>query len=185
MKIPQKYYLQPTLKITQNLLGKVLIRKFRNKFYQGVITETEAYIGFKDKASHASRGKTKRNQIMFAKGGRAYIYLIYGMYYCFNIITEKKNYPSAVLIRSIIPIKNKQNTNNLDFTPNKLTNGPGKLCNYLKIKKTLNNQSLTSSKIWLEDWKIKIPKNKIKKTKRIGIDYAEECKNYLWRFIAK
>lgn len=104
MKLSQNYYLQPTLKIAQDLLGKVLIRKFRNKKIAGIITETEAYIGFNDKASHASQGKTKRNQIMFMRGGRAYVYLIYGMYYCFNIVTEEKDSPAAVLIRAIQPI---------------------------------------------------------------------------------
>ena len=101
MKLHQKFYNQSTLKIARLLLGKFLIRKIGKKTIIGQITETEAYVGPKDKASHASRGKTPRTAIMFGESGFWYIYLIYGMYYCLNIVTERKNYPAAVLIRAI------------------------------------------------------------------------------------
>lgn len=161
----------------------------------GKITETEAYYGPNDLASHASKGKTKRTQLMFNQAGLAYIYLIYGMYYCFNIVTEKKDFPSAILIRSVEPIqgikKMYQNRSiSLSQYPKlntKLTNGPGKFCQAFKIDKKLNGKNLiTSQKIYLaQNNKEKIKPQQIKKAKRIGIDYAKEYKNKLWRFYLK
>lgn len=175
MKLPRKFYNQNTLKVAQNLLGKFLIRKYRDKKYIGKIVETESYCGFSDKASHASRGMTKRNKIMFARAGHAYIYMIYGMYYCLNIVTEKEKYPAAVLIRAVEPVSDK----------NLKTNGPGKLCREFKIKKSLNGEDLLSNKIWIEDRRLKISKKDIVKAKRVGVDYAGKCKDYLWRFYIK
>jgi DNA-3-methyladenine glycosylase len=179
MKLHQKFYNQSTLKIARLLLGKFLIRKIGKKTIIGQITETEAYVGPKDKASHASRGKTPRTAIMFGESGFWYIYLIYGMYYCLNIVTERKNYPAAVLIRAIKPING--------IGQKIKTDGPGKLCRALKIDKILNNQPAFGSKtkLWIEDRGIKIPSNQIKKSPRIGVDYAGEYKDKLWRFYLK
>jgi DNA-3-methyladenine glycosylase len=99
MRLKQKFYNQPTLKVAQQLLGKFLIRKIDNKKLVSKIIETEAYVGPNDLASHASRGRTKRTEIMFGQPGYWYIYLIYGIYYCLNIVTEYKNCPAVVLIR--------------------------------------------------------------------------------------
>jgi len=183
--LPQIFYTQNSLKVAQDLLGKFLVRKVNNQILSGMITETEAYCGPNDLASHASKGKTPRTEIMFDQAGLTYIYLIYGMYYCFNIITEEKEYPAAVLIRSLKPvkgietIKRLRKTNDLD----NLTNGPGKLCQALNINKELNkNKIYQKDQIWIEDRGDVIKKSQIKKAKRIGIDYAKEYKDKLWRF---
>ncbi|NQU99780.1 MAG: DNA-3-methyladenine glycosylase [Parcubacteria group bacterium] len=181
MKLSRKFYNQKTLKIAQDLLGKFLIRRYRGKKYVGKIVETEAYCGFKDKASHASRGMTKRNKIMFGRAGHVYIYMIYGMYFCLNIVTEKEKYPAAILIRAVEPIETKK-----IICRGKAclasTNGPGKLCRAFKINKSLNGEDLLGDKIWIEDRGLKINRKDIVKAKRVGVDYAGKCSDYLWRF---
>lgn len=167
-KISRHFYNQKTLKVAKELLGKFLIHKIGRQKLVGMITETEAYCGPNDLASHASRGRTPRTEIMFGEAGHAYIYLIYGMYYCFNIVTERKNYPAAVLIRGV---KAKE-----------AINGPGKVCQYLKIDKKLNGADLTGSKLWVEDRGVQIKKSAIKRGKRIGVDYAGRYKDKKWRF---
>jgi DNA-3-methyladenine glycosylase len=175
MILPKNFFNRDTLKVAQELLGCVLVRKIGNKIIRGMITETEAYKGKKDLASHASKGRTPRTELMFGEAGRAYIYLIYGMYYCLNIVTEKKDYPAAVLIRSV-------KIENIDY---KKTNGPGKVCRELKIGKELNGWDITrGEKIWIERG-IKVPSKNIKKAKRVGVDYAQHCREYLWRFYSK
>ena len=164
MKLKKEFYLKPTLKVAKDLIGKFLVHKTSNKIYSAEIIETEAYKGFDDLASHASRGKTKRNVVMFRSGGFAYVYLIYGMYYCLNLATEKKDYPAAVLIRGLDYLK---------------ADGPGKLCREFKITKDHNGMDLTGDVLWVEDKGIK---PKVQNTQRIGIDYAEECANWPWRF---
>lgn len=166
MKLQGDFYLQPTLKVAESLIGKFLVHKTSGKIYAAEIVETEAYAGFDDKASHASRGKTKRNEIMFGPGGFAYVYLIYGMYHCLNFVTEKEGYPAAVLIRG------------LDFSK---ADGPGKLCREFVItKQNHNGLDLQKDILFVEDRGIK-PK-KIVTGPRIGIDYAGECKDWPWRF---
>jgi DNA-3-methyladenine glycosylase len=173
MKVTKEFYFYPTRQVAQELLGKLLVRKHRGKIYRGIITETEAYCGPQDLASHASRGRTPRTEVMFGPPGRTYVYMIYGMYYCLNIVTEKKDYPAAVLIRAVRSIK--------PASIKQKTDGPGKLCRYFKIDKTLNNQLITGNKIWVED--IGLKPLKIKKLPRVGVDYAGEYKNKKWRFV--
>ena len=194
-RLPKKFFEQNTLKLAQNLLGKYIIRKYNKKILIGKIVETEAYYGPNDLASHASRGKTERTKLMFDQAGLAYIYLIYGMYYCFNITTEKKEFPAAILIRAVEPIQGiKQIYKNckkpLAQYPKlntQLTNGPGKFCRAFKIDKKLNGENLIASqKIYLaKNPKEKIKPTQIKKAKRIGIDYAGQYKDKLWRFYLK
>ena len=180
MKLKREFYLRPTVQVAKDLLGKFLVHKYRgpsrvggraeaDKIYQAMITETEAYAGFDDLACHGSRGKTQRNQVMFLQGGFAYVYLIYGIYHCLNLVTEKSDFPSAVLIRG------------LDFPK---ADGPGKLCREFQIiKQTHNGVDITKNILWVEDRGFK-PKN-IQVTKRIGIDYAKHCANWPWRFKIK
>jgi len=181
-KLNSSFYLQPTLKIAQELLGKFLIHNIGKKRIVGRIIETEAYVGLKDKASHASRGRTPRTEIMFGPAGQAYVYLIYGMYYCFNVVTGRKDYPAAVLIRAIQPITVGEDIYPRLQTP---TNGPGKVCRYLKIDKKLNGIDLTGNVLWMEDRGIAVKKSQIGRAKRIGVDYSGEYKNKLWRFYTK
>src|SRR3989344_8695061 len=170
-KLSRKFFNRPTLLVAKELLGKFLVRRVGNKTISAMVTETEAYCGPSDLASHASRGRTKRTEIMFGPSGHAYVYLIYGMYHCFNIVTERNNYPAAVLIRSI------------DVAG---INGPGKVCRYFKINKLLNNENLVNSKkLWLEDREVKIKPEQIKRAPRVGVDYAGAYKHKLWRFFIK
>jgi len=178
-RLLRKFYQQPTLKVAQKLLGKYLIHKIGKKKIIGKIVETEAYIGPKDKASHSYLGKvTARNLAEYMVGGHVYIYLVYGMYWQLNISTGKSGQPECVLIRAIESINPKKEIN--------ATNGPGKLCRYLKLNKRHYGLDLVKSKeVWLEEG-TRVPKSKIVAAKRIGIDYAGKFwANRKWRFYIK
>ena len=174
--LKKSFYEKNTLDVAKNLLGCFLIRKVGRKIIRARITETEAYIGEDDLASHASRGRTPRTELMYGEAGHAYVYMIYGMYHCLNVVTEKKNFPAAVLIRSI----------QVEGAEHKKTDGPGKLCKFLKIDRKLSGWDLAKGeKLWIAGPRPVSPglkKIKIKASKRIGIDYARHCKHYLWRF---
>lgn len=164
-KLASSFFNRPTLTVAQELLGKILI--FKN--FKGMITETEAYFGFDDPASHAAKGLTPRNQIMFKKAGFAYVYLIYGMYHCLNVVTEKKGFAAAVLIRGIQLLNASQ----------LLLDGPGKLCKHLGITKTENGLDTTKSqKLYFACMNQTLPFNT---TPRIGIRQGQDK---MWRFLA-
>jgi DNA-3-methyladenine glycosylase len=169
-KLTRTFFNRATLKVARELLGKFLVRRIGGKVIRAIITETEAYRGPKDLACHASKGRTKRTEVMFGPAGHAYVYLIYGMYYCLNIVTEAEDYPAAVLIRAVDAAG---------------VNGPGKLCRFFKIDKTFNGEDLIKSKrLWVEEG-ITIKPGQIKRSKRIGVDYAGKYKDKLWRFFLK
>ena len=174
--LTKSFFDRPTLKVAQELLGKFLVCKIGRKAMSGMITEIEAYIGLKDQASHASRlwrgslraarGKTPRTEVMFGKPGYWYVYLIYGMHYCLNVVTEREGYPAAILIRSV------------DHTA-----GPGRVCKRFRIDKALNKRPIAkSSGLWIEDRGIKVPVKDIKSGPRIGVDYAGVWKSKPCRF---
>lgn len=170
--IPRFFYNRDTLKVARGLLGCFLVRKIGKKRIKARIVETEAYVGEDDLACHASKGRTKRTETMYGEPGRAYVYMIYGMYHCLNIVTEVKNYPAAVLIRAV----------EAEGIPFKKINGPGKLCRFLKINRKLNGWDMaTGEKLWIERGE-KISSKNIQVYKRIGIDYAKHCREYPWRF---
>ncbi|OGF27751.1 hypothetical protein A2331_06615 [Candidatus Falkowbacteria bacterium RIFOXYB2_FULL_34_18] len=173
--LPQSFYNQKTLKVAQDLLGCFLIRKIGNKTIRAKIIETEGYNGPRDKASHASRGMTERNKVMFASPGTIYVYFTYGMHNMFNIVTESQGYPAAVLIRGVEVVGKDR----------KLTNGPAKMTKFLNINKSFNEKKIFERKngLWIEEREEKIKSTQIKKTPRIGIDYAEEYKDKLWRYL--
>lgn len=174
--INRKFYSQNTLKVAENLLGCFLIREYRRKEVRAIIIETEAYIGENDLACHAARGRTPRTEVMYGQPGRAYVYMIYGMYHCLNVVTEEKDFPAAVLIRAV----------KIDTVDYKKTNGPGKLCKFLRIDRKLNQWDLIrGEKLWIEKGFSKIKPLKVSRSKRIGIDYAKHCREYLWRFSLK
>lgn len=166
-RVNLEFYTQSALTVAPLLLGKLLVRKIDNKIIKYRITETEVYCGEEDSACHARVGKTNRTSILYKRGGYAYIYLCYGMYYLFNVVTGIENHPEAVLIRGVEGF-----------------NGPGRLTRAIEIDKKLNGIDLTTSDdIWIEDDGIKF---EYITTKRVGIDYAAEpYKSIEWRFIVK
>lgn len=166
MILKRNFYLKPTLQVAKNLLGKYLVYKDKS----AKIIEVEAYIGQKDLACHASKGKTKRNEAMFLEGGHTYIYLIYGIYHCLNIVTGKREHPEAILIRA------------LEYEG---CDGPGKLCRKFGLKRAQNGLDLTKGPIYIEDRGVKIAKNRIIGTSRIGVAYAGKWAKKPWRFLIK
>ena len=138
-----------------------------------MITDVEAYVGEDDLASHASRGRTPRTEIMYGEAGHAYIYFVYGMHNILNIVTERKRFPAAVMLRGV----------KIDGVDYQKTNGPGKLTKFLQIDRKLNGWDLTKGKkLWIEKPAQKISKKSIMAGRRVGIDYAKHCKHLLWRF---
>lgn len=181
-RIPKKFYSRDTHIVAKDLLGKLLIRTYRNRTYIARICEVECYIGENDKASHARRGKTKRTEVMFGEAGFAYIYLIYGMYNCLNIVTDKKDFPAAVLIRGAIPVEGFKIPSLI--AAKTLLIGPGKLCREMHITKTLNKENLTSStRLYIADDYMKISSTNIQTTPRINVNYAGEHAQLPWRYV--
>lgn len=183
-RLGRSFFERDTKAVARDLLGKFLVRKIGKNNLAGRIVETEAYVGPHDLACHASKGKTSRTKVMFGSAGGWYVYMIYGMYHCLNIVTESKNYPAAVLIRALEITDAFDRLGTRDF---RLASGPGKLCRTLKIDKKLNCASAVAknAKLYIEDRGIKIPQSKIVKAKRIGVDYAGKWKNKPLRFYIK
>ena len=164
------YFNRPTLTVARSLVGKYLIRCIEGREIPGKIVEVEAYVGSKDKACHASKGRTQRTEVMFGPAGVAYVYLIYGMYHCLNVVTEREEFPSAVLIRAI----------ELD---GELIDGPGRLCRALEIDRRLNCVDLTTGEsLWFEDRGGVVGRGTVRAYPRIGVDYAGKWAEKLWRF---
>jgi DNA-3-methyladenine glycosylase len=187
LKLPISYYQsEDVVDLANDLLGKVLFTYSNGLLTAGIITETEAYAGVNDKASHAHGGRrTKRNEIMYEKGGFSYVYLCYGVHYLFNIVTAPAGIPHAILIRGVLPYSGKKemaNRVNKSGIEPRLTNGPGKLSKALGIDIYFNAKMLTGEEIWVEDRGIKIAREDILVSKRIGVDYAGEDANLPYRF---
>ena len=188
-KLKEEFYLrEDVLQIAKDLLGKVIYSHIDGKTCGGIITETEAYAGITDKASHAYGGKrSKRTEAMYADGGISYIYLCYGIHSLFNVVTNHKNIPHAVLIRAIKPIEGLTEMLLRRKKP-KLKNdtciGPGKVSQALGLTVSLNSLSLQSDIVWIEDHNISFNENQIKTGARIGIDYAGEDASLPYRFWA-
>ena len=171
--LKRKFYSSDTINVARGLLGKMLVRDIDGQKLSGVICETEAYLGDLDSASHAYRGKTARNSVMFGPPGMSYIYFIYGKHFMLNVVTGGENIPHAVLIRGILPVNGiEQMQINRGATNAKLTDGPGKLCNAMRIDKSLNDIDLTIGKsLWVEEY-LNISQKNILSGPRIGIEYA-------------
>jgi DNA-3-methyladenine glycosylase len=191
MILPESFYTRKdVVKIAQELLGKVLITRFNGIVTSGMITETEAYAGVSDKASHAyGNRRTNRTDIMFWQGGVAYIYLCYGIHHLFNVVTNKAGVPHAVLIRAIEPLEGIEHMllrrGKGKFTAT-LTAGPGALSGALGIQTVhTGNTLLEVSGITIEDRGLKIKPEDIVSSKRIGVDYAQEDALLPYRFYIK
>ncbi len=163
--LPVSFYARPALKVARELLGKVLVHQAGGRRVAGRIVETEAYIGEHDLACHASRGRTRRTEVLFGPPARAYVYLIYGMYHCFNVVTDVDGVASAVLVRGVEPLEG--------IDPGHQTNGPGKLCRAMGITLEQNRYDLTAPALFLEDAKA-VPPRRVARGPRIGVEYAGE-----------
>lgn len=177
-KIPRSFYLRSTLTVARELLGKTLVYHHPRGRMAADIVEVEAYIGRGDEACHAAVGRTERNAVMFGPGGFCYVYFIYGMYHCLNIVTEKQGFPAAVLIRAAEP------TDGFDImrdnsppSDKKFTNGPGKLCRAFGVDRTINGIDLCGQTVYLVDTGRQ--PSKIETSPRIGIRKAADRQ---WRF---
>jgi DNA-3-methyladenine glycosylase len=185
-KVSRSFYSRSTLDVASDLLGKVLVRRFGRRNLIGKIVETEAYVGPHDLACHASKGHTPRTSVMFGPPGYAYVYMIYGFYFCLNVVTEPLGYPAAVLIRAVEPLENVDLMRELRNNPEKETNiasGPGKLCMAMSIDRQLNGADLLGTTIWIEDRKL--DPGPIRTSPRVGVDYAGEYREKPWRFFVE
>jgi DNA-3-methyladenine glycosylase len=186
-KLPRSFYLRPTLTVARDLLGKFFVRKIRGNILVGKIVEVEAYLGEKDPASHAYRGKTKRNEVMFWEGGHLYVYFTYGMHFCSNVVTEKEGIGRAVLLRAVEPIegieamKRNRKVQGSKGERMNLTNGPAKFCQAFSIQREENGIDLLGDEIFIAHGE-RMPKSKIGISTRIGINIAKGKK---WRFFEK
>jgi DNA-3-methyladenine glycosylase len=175
-KLTREFYARRTLTVARDLVGMHLVRSYRGRQLTSRIVETEAYQGPSDLAAHSARGKTERNAVMFGPPGHAYVYLIYGMWNCVNVVTREEGVPHAVLIRAVEPIANIDDK----------TWGPGLLCKSMHIDRSLSGADLLGSTLWLEAPNdIKLGKSgpaRIARATRIGVDYAGDWAQKEWRF---
>jgi DNA-3-methyladenine glycosylase len=172
-KLPREFYNRDTIAVAQELLGKYMVREVSGERRIGKIVEVEAYLGPHDLAAHSAKGLTNRTRVMFGPPGHAYVYLIYGIYHCVNVVTNPPGVASAVLIRALEPVAN----------IHLRTQGPGLLCKALAITKELNGHDLASEDFYLaagNEQKITIVKRP-----RIGVDYAKHWAKRLLRFYIK
>lgn len=190
-KLHRGFYSRDTLTVAKDLLGKVLVHNIDGKLLKGKIVETEGYLGLSDKAAHPYGGRiTKRVETMYGKPGTAYVYLIWGMYSCLNIITVKEGVPEGVLLRAVEPVENleqmilyrfnKKQEELTKYQKNNLTNGPGKLTMAMDIDRRFDKEDICGNTLYIEEGEEE--KLTVIETKRIGIDYAEEAIDYPYRF---
>lgn len=186
---PEYFQNKDVIFLAQDLLGKILFTKKNGEITAGIITETEAYFGEEDKASHAYGGRqTLRTEAMYQPGGYSYIYLCYGIHHLFNIVVSLKNDPKSVLIRSVEPyqgfsvIENRRNRSSSDKS---ISSGPGSVCKALGIDMIFNRKPLTGEDIWIEDSGSQYRTEDIASTPRIGVAYADEHAQLPLRFYLK
>lgn len=184
MKLPATFYQRKNVvTIAKELIGKQLVTRFNGQVCRGTIVETEAY-SWKERGCHAFGGrKTRRNEVMFENGGHAYVYLCYGMYNLFNVVTNNKGVADAVLIRAIDPLEGmdlmRKRRGGLE--DRQLTSGPGKLTQALGITRKLNGKLVWGSEVWIEEGQ-KVSRKELVTTTRIGIAYAGKDADLPWRF---
>lgn len=171
-RLGPEFYRRDTLEVARELLGAVLCRRLPDgAVLRGKLVEVEAYDGPRDRASHAARGRTTRNAPMFGAGGIAYVYLVYGMYHCLNVVTGEESYPAAVLLRAAEPP-----------TPGLTASGPGRLARAFRIDRRLDGASLCGPELWLERGE-RVPDRSVRRTARIGVAYAGWWARRRYRFL--
>jgi DNA-3-methyladenine glycosylase len=184
--LPREFYLRDTLTVARELLGKLLAHGETS----GIIVETEAYMGPADAAAHSSGGKrTPRTEVMYGEGGHAYVYLIYGLYRCLNVVTSGIDRPECVLIRALEPVSGLDimRSRRKNRPDRELCRGPGRLCDALAIDRGCLGADLCSTEppaLYITEG-VFVPEQDIEATPRIGIDYAGEARFYPWRFVVR
>ncbi len=193
-RLDREFYNRDSIIVARELLGKILVHEQNGQKLAVKIVETEAYMGVNDKAAHSYGGKrTQRVEVMYGSPGFSYVFMIYGIHNCFNIVTREEGIPQAVLIRAGEPMEglafmaeNRFEKSCSELTGNqikRLTDGPGKLCQGMQIDRSLNGMDLCNGNLYVEEGDNK--SITIESSKRIGIDYAQEARDYLWRFYIK
>jgi DNA-3-methyladenine glycosylase len=172
-RLTAAFYRRPALVVARDLLGRTLCRELPDgTVLRGRLVEVEAYDGLMDRASHAFRGLTQRNRFMFEKGGLAYVYFVYGMHHCLNIVTGDAGHPQAVLLRAAEP-------------PGAASaSGPGRLTRAFHVDRSLDGESFLKGRLWLEAGE-PVTDREIRRTRRIGVDYAGIWAKRRYRFIIK
>jgi DNA-3-methyladenine glycosylase len=182
MIVPREFYERDTLTVARELLGQIIVRRTDEGESRGIIVETEAYLGEKDDAAHSYKGKSARVRVQYGPAGAAYIYLIYGMYYCLNITAGPLGVPEVVLIRALEPVSGLEfmRKRRMSDKTLQLCSGPGKLCMALDINNSLYGVDLCSDgPLFLEYGQTPA---ETEASRRIGIDYALLCRDKPWRF---
>lgn len=184
-KLNRTFYLRDACSVAHDLIGKILVHDSENGLTSGIIVETEAYRGPHDKAAHSYNGRrTSRTEIMYHEGGLVYVYMIYGMYYCFNVTASVNGSPEAVLVRAIQPLEGielmseRRNTQRMI----NLCNGPGKLCSAMGISIKHYGIDLCGNELFITEG---CDDFNVSTSERINIDYAEECRSFQWRYFAE
>ena len=188
--LPREFYTRANvLTVARQLLGRLLVVRSRDGTrVSGIIVETEAYRGPEDRASHAYGGRrTNRTETMYRTGGTAYVYFVYGMYHQFNVVTNVRDAPHAVLVRALEPVEGipRMRRRRPGRADHDLTNGPGKLCAALGISRSLDGADLLGPRVWLEEGRREVRASQIAVGPRVGIDYAQEWADKPWRFWIK
>jgi DNA-3-methyladenine glycosylase len=173
-KLPRSFYDRDTVTVARELLGKYLVHVVDGVQRVGRIVEVEAYLGEHDRAAHSSKGRTARTQVMFGPPGHAYVYLIYGMHSCMNVVTERAGHASAVLLRALEPVANLEGR----------TQGPGLLCRAMGIDRARNAHDLLGDELYIAEVRGD-PPPRIVKRPRIGVDYAGHWARRLLRFYVR
>jgi len=190
MILKRAFYERDTLTVAKELLGKLLVHETAEGVTSGKVVETEAYMGPEDKASHAYGNlRTLRTEVQFGPKGRAYIYLVYGMYYCLNVTSGKvPGKPEAILVRALEPVSGVEIMMKRRMVPEgsaaKLANGPGKLCMAMGLSTKQNSVDLCARPLHIDSG-VPVDEKDIVQTTRINVDYADEWKNLRWRFLIK
>jgi DNA-3-methyladenine glycosylase len=182
--LPHEFYARDTLRVARELLGQRLVRVLDGERLSGRIVETEAYIGEADLACHAARGLTPRTAVMFGPPGHAYVYFIYGMHHCLNVVTEHEGFAAAVLIRALEPLEGlaAMRSHRGNRADGQLANGPGKLCQALQITRELNGVDLVTSNVLYLETDDPIPAEAVLATPRVNVRGDERALTVPWRF---
>lgn len=207
-RLGREFFARDGITVAKELLGKILVHETSAGIVRGIITEVESYMGEGDKGSHTYGGRrTERTEPMYHAGGTSYVYLIYGMYSCMNIAAMTEGIPQAVLLRSVVPADRESEQRMMRLRreaaasrgtgriktggagkagppsfEKHLADGPGKLCIAMGITRADNDVDMTESPVFYVTEGIKVKPSEVRASKRIGIDYAEEAADYLWRF---